>query len=111
VRKVEKIEERIEAFEARDGGSCPKCTGGGGPDRGVLVVIRNAASGKFVSARLGGKEITEEEITKKCPGCGLSLDDQKRPEITIGGSCARGEEENGVSRRSSLQRERGEPAN
>jgi hypothetical protein len=79
------LERRVEALEAAsgDGGGCDRC-------RGTLVVVSNAMTGEFHSARWNGGalsevELRERETETKCPKCGARIDPEAEPVITVGG--------------------------
>jgi ssDNA-binding Zn-finger/Zn-ribbon topoisomerase 1 len=65
------IQRRVDALEVssciHDGGWCPKCNE-------TLIVIRDATTGAFHSARDGsGEELSAEELCERearCPRCG-----------------------------------------
>ncbi len=79
------LAKRVEVLEATVGvgGGCERC-------RGVLVVVSNAITGEFHSARWRGEALREEETRRrrakpKCPKCGRKLEPDEAPVIRVGG--------------------------
>jgi hypothetical protein len=78
------LERRVEALEsASGGGGCERC-------RGVLVVVSDAMTGEFRSARRRGEDLTEAEYHElraetRCPKCGTRIDLDAAPVIMVGG--------------------------
>ena len=77
------LERRVEALEdSFGGGGCDRC-------QGVLIVVRDAVTGKLVSARLNRKPITKEDVEEReselrCPRCGRKIDHTTIPVVNIG---------------------------
>ena len=79
------LEKRVESLEATTGGDggCDRC-------RGMLVVVSNAVTGEFHSARWNGEDISEEEASehqaeRRCPRCGSKLDPESSSVIRLRG--------------------------
>jgi hypothetical protein len=79
------LERRVEALEASggDGGGCDRCSG-------VLVIVSNAITGEFHSARWRGEALSEDEARERqtetrCPKCGRRIEPDAAPVIRVGG--------------------------
>jgi ssDNA-binding Zn-finger/Zn-ribbon topoisomerase 1 len=78
------LERRVEALEASGGnGGCDRC-------RGVLVIVSNAMTGEFHSARWRGEALSDDEARERraetrCPKCGARMDPDEAPVIKVGG--------------------------
>jgi hypothetical protein len=82
---ISALEKRVQALEAAacGVGGCPRCVG-------TLIVVEDAVSGEFRSARWNDEEISEEEARghqteRECPQCGRKLDPENDPVIKVGG--------------------------
>jgi hypothetical protein len=83
---VSALETRVRRLEVATGG------GGGGCDRcrGTLIVVSDAITAEFHSARWNGKPLDEHEASehqteRECPKCGRRIDPNKAAKIRIGG--------------------------
>ena len=79
---------RLEEASGGDGEGCERC-------RGTLVVVSNAITGKFHSARWNGEDISEEDADerqteRRCPRCGRKLEPENSSIIKVGGPRSKG---------------------
>ncbi len=80
------LERRVEALEAAtggEGGGCDRC-------RGTLLVVSDAITGEFHSARWNGETLDRAELEERqtgttCPKCGRRIDPDEYTVISVGG--------------------------
>ena len=80
------LARRVEALEAAtggEGGGCDRC-------RGTLLVVSDAITGEFHSARWNGEtldrsELEERQAETNCPKCGRRIDPDEETVIGVGG--------------------------